>query len=421
MLLDIRSLPMVTRYTWRRHWRASVWMGLSDGIAGLAAFAAMRSLGAGPWVAPLIVVASQAPWTLAPAFERLQSREKPRRVFKGTALAMLVAASVAAFVDVRPVVDGPSGAGTGQVWLFVAGIVATQIVACAYLAHRGALIRTNYAEAARGRVFGWLQTISRMTAVVSSKCAGFLLDLDPRFLRVVFPLVGVFAYLEQMKLSRIHWRRARRDHPRIPASGWLRDSLHTTVALLREDRRFLIFEVAFMLYGIGFLAAIPLLPVFAESALQVSYDEWTWAQGVSQPLAMIAVMTPAGRLMDRIGVMRTTGISFALLVVFLVLAPFVTTAVELVVLFTLWGAAMAGVMMSWNLGPLHFAPEGRGRRYAAVHLFMVGIRSMIGPPLGYFLAVTVSLKSVFFVAAGLMALAVVTVWRVREPRRVPAS
>ena len=111
---------------------------------------------------------------------------------------------------------------------------------------------------------------------------------------------------------------------------------------------------------------------------------------------------------------RTTALSFLLLVIFLGSVPLVSTATGLVIVFAVWGVAMAGVMVTWNLGPLHFAPEGQGSKYASVHVFLVGVRSTVAPMLGYAVAELLGLNMLFWLSAGLMATATVTVWMLRE-------
>ena len=47
---------------------------------------------------------------------------------------------------------------------------------------------------------------------------------------------------------------------------------------------------------------------------------------------------------------------------------------------------MTGVMILWNMGPVAFAREGEAMYYMAVHVFLVGIRGLIGHPIGGWIA-----------------------------------
>lgn len=406
-----RQLSRVGRYTWRRHARAQVASGLAEGILGLASFAAMRSLGAPSWIAPAMVVLSQASWMLSPMWEHAVAHTAPNRAFRIFGAFSLLALLGVAVVDVQPTARG-NGYGVGDLYLFLACYALCYVSFGGQIAQRGALIRANYKAENRGRVFGMLSVVSRGAQIASAKAAGLVLNTDPRWLRVVFPLAGVLYFLENSLLSLIRWRRGGRT--REPGPGF-REAWKRSARLLRDDREFRMYQIAWSLYGIGFLASTPMIVVFGESDLQVSYNEWTWAQGVALPVAGIVGTIPAGRLVDRLGPVRTTALSYLVLTVFFVLIPFATSATHLIAGFTLWGLSMSGIGIVWNLGPLAFAREGEGRRYAAAHVALVGLRSVIGPALGYAIAETVSLRATFAVSAVMVFAAGLICWRIRAP------
>ena len=342
-----RNLSRVGRYTWRRHAPAQVATGLVQGLVGLASFAAMRSLGAPAWIAPAMVVISQASWMASPMWENVVARTGPQRAFRMFgALAMLTLLGIA-FVDVQPTSRG-DGHGVGDLTLFLVCYALCYVSVGGQIAQRGALIRTNYKVLNRGRVFGLLSLVARSAQIVSAKAAGFLLNMDPRWLRVVFPVAGLLYLVENVQLSRIRWRRGRAEHE--PGSGF-RASWARCVSLLRDDHQFRRYEIAWTLYGTGFLMSTPMIVVFGESDLQVSYNEWTWAQGVAMPVAGIIGTPFAGRLVDRLGPVRMTALSFVVLSLFFALIPFVTTAVELVAAFALMGFAMAVSASCGTSGP----------------------------------------------------------------------
>ena len=408
-----RRLSRVGRYTWRLHWRASVASGLAEGILGLATFVAMRSLGAPIWIAPAMVVLSQASWIASPMWEHAVSRVPPHRAFRIFGLLAFAGLAAIAFVGVERTA-GHDGYGTGDLTLFLGCFVLVHVVFGGQIAQRGALIRANYAVLNRGRVFGALSVVSRSASIASTKAAGALLNADPRWLRVVFPLAGLLYLAENATLSLVRWRRGGRTHG---GGAGFREAWKRSARLLRDDPTFRRYELAWMLYGIGFLMGIPMVTVLGESVLQFSYNEWTWAQGAALPVATVVGTIPAGRLVDRVGAVRTTAFAYALLTAFFALLPFATTFGHVVAAFVLWGFAMAGIGIVWNLGPLAFAAEGEGRKYAAAHVALVGVRSVIGPPLGLLIAETVALRATFVVSACLIATAGVICWRLPAPSR----
>jgi predicted MFS family arabinose efflux permease len=202
----------------------------------------------------------------------------------------------------------------------------------------------------------------------------------------------------------------------------MRNAWRETFRILREDRAFRTYERAFMLYGLGFLSSVGLVVLYADERLGLSYDAFTSAQSVSFPLAQIAGAALLGRVSDRLGVVRTTAVSFAILAVFFALMPLVGSAAQLAAACLIWGVAMGGVNIGWSLGPLHFAPDGQAHMYGAVHFCLVGVRSLVGPFLGYMMRKQFGFGPAFALSAVLVTSAAATAWRLgRVPSRTAVS
>jgi hypothetical protein len=87
------------------------------------------------------------------------------------------------------------------------------------------------------------------------------------------------------------------------------------------------------------------------------------------------------------------------------------------VAFALYGLAMAGVNIGWTMGPIYFAGSRDAARYMGVHVTMVGIRGLVGNPVGLLLLETVGSRGAFLVAGGCFAAAAVLAWRLDRELR----
>jgi MFS family permease len=404
--------PRIANYTWSRQWKAEVCTGIVAGATGLASFVAMRSLGAPSWTPQFMAVAGQAVWLVAPGLEAFTSHLDARRAFIWLGLLANIPLLLLALLPVTPTQDG-HGAGLGPWGWFVAAIVVLTALDGLYLPLRAALIRANYAESVRGRFFGWLSAVSKSATVASSKFGGFLLDLDPRMLRVYFPLAGIAGIVEHFRIAGIRWHRteALRPQNHDDTRGRFVQLLREGLGVLRTDRDFRTYEIAFMLYGMGFLMSNPLVAEFMNDTLRLSYGEATWALGFAEPVSYLAVALAVGPWFHRLGVVRVTCVSFAVLAIFFAALAFVATPFAFVALYFVFGAAMAGVNLGWNLGPMRFAPPGQARAYTAVHLLVVGVRIVIAPFVGYGLARLTGVPFVFCVASLLVAAGALTAAR----------
>lgn len=380
--------PRLALYTWQRQWPSEVCKGAVEGISGLAGFVALRTLGAPEWVSVLIAIAGQILWVFAPGLEAFTSRLDHRKAILWLGVAANVPLLLIAFVP-PDAVGSIRVLGTELHWWvpFVAAIIVLTALDAFYIPLRGALLRANYADSVRGRFFSALSAVSKAGSMLSSKAAGWMLHHDPALLRVVFPLAGVFGLAEHIQLARIRWH-----HTETPVrdreSGFTQflSSLREGWRILRTDRDFRTYEIGFTLYGLGFLMSQPMFSIFAERDLRLSYDEVTWAQGVTEPVAYLAVALLLGPRIPKLGIVPVTALSFLSLSIFFIALAHVTAPWQYVALWGLFGATMAAVNLGWNLGPIRFAPPGKARAYAAVHVCVVGLRIIVGPALGYGIA-----------------------------------
>ncbi len=395
--------------------RAAACLGFATGIFNLLGFAAQRSLGGPEWVVPLITF-WQALWIVAPAVEPVLSRFPPRKAFRWIGLVACAPILLVALLDVVP--TGSEGRGVGSVPLLMGAMFLWYATNIVYVPHRVALLSANMPAGVRGRVYAMLSATELIVTMVTARIGGSLLDGDPRWLRAIFPVGAAVGFLGYGQLSRIRWRwerqwahrRGARRDATMAAVGL---AWRKTLVVFRRDRGFRLYEIGFMLYGMGLLMSQPLVTILAERDLRLSYGEWTRASAVAFPLTMIAVMTFLGRIVDRLGVARTTGGAFLVLSVFFATLPAVTGAWGLAGAHVILGLGMAGVSLGWNLGPLHFAPEGRARAYGAVHLLLVGVRSALAPGIGYALMRLVSIQAAFLLSAALQLAAFLVIRRAR--------
>jgi MFS family permease len=80
----------------------------------------------------------------------------------------------------------------------------------------------------------------------------------------------------------------------------------------------------------------------------------------------------------------------------------------------LFGMALAGGNIAWNLWVTKFAPPERASEYMSVHTFMTGVRGVIGPFIGFWAIAHIAPLSTALVAAGLVAVSTLLLEPVRR-------
>jgi MFS family permease len=418
-----RPLSRMVAYSWSRHWPAEVLMGLSVGIVSLAPFALQRSLGAPQWTSPALIVLGQALWILAPAWPLLLARMRRQATFAWIGLFSRGPLLLLALASVTPVLGGTPGQGTGDWWLLFATYLLSVNLDAVYTPHRNALIRANYPLTARGRIYGLVTLVTGVASMAASQAVGKFLDHDPTIVRWVFPVAAVVGIAGYLLMSRIRWRY---DGPTEVQAGSgvgivgdaMAAAARATKRTLREDRSFREYEIGFMLYGLGLLSGTPLIVTRFAQDPTFSPSNWANADRLALPATQLLLVWAVGRMSDRLGVVYVAALAFLGLVPFFVWMGFVDTPHELLAAYVLFGVCMAGVNVSWALGPLHFAPRGQAHHYSSVHVACVGVRSVLGPAIGWGVEAAFSYQAALVVSAALEALG--GLWMLRLARRVHA-
>ncbi len=377
-------------------------------------FVLAKSLAAPDWLVTVSVVMETSGMLLALYWGQLMDKGGRRRwLLRGGVGGRLVLV-LALFVH--------SAAG----FIVLLGVVYF-FAALFYPAQNG-ILQANIGPQRRGSVFGRGALVQHLTAAAVSVLLGRLLDADPGRFRLVFPLVGAVGFLYPLILARL----PRPDHdqtpdplgiftvPRLPlgrpALGRLGRALVTpfreAAATFRADPDFRWYEANFMIYGLAYMMLIPVLPLFFTRELHLSYQEISSARVLIASVGVALFGPLMGRLMDRFHPVRLCTLSFAVVAMYpgalYIGARWMgdmDPAWTAYLAFGFYSLGMAGINVTWNVGSISFAPQGRGGYYQGIHVAMVGIRGLFGPVLGFLLLRWAGYREVFVTAAVVFLLA----------------
>jgi MFS family permease len=411
------------RYTFAHHLRAAMFDSAATGVLLLNEFVARKALGASALEITLLLMLPSVAQILNLYWTGIGGRE-PRAVFLWVGIPARLALVAIGFVG---------GATTFVLLCMVASTAATVLIPA-----QNALYQANYAAHERGRLFARVSAAAAAVTILVSALLGVLYDRSETSFRLAYPVAGILATLGSIGWYRIRWRRRPdEDRDAAPASPapvasvprltlgtvqvrlarGLLEPFRAARRLFAEDRDFLRFELAFMTYGLAFMMLQPVLPLYLVDDLKVDYAQAAHAKGLLFYACNIALLPLAGSLNDRFGSLRVASFSFLLLAAFpllLIAGPrwlaggSVMAPVYLA--YAVFGAAMAGVNVTWTLGPLAMAGAGRAERYMGAHVSLVGIRGLLGYPLGMALMRIGTARLTFAAAAVLEILAAALMW-----------
>jgi hypothetical protein len=335
---------------------------------------AIKHFGASEWQTLIMTAAPTVFFTLSIFWNDLFSR---LRLGKYLLLYWTVACLPMALAGVRE-----------ELWLLIACHLLACVGGAGWHPAAGDLLRSLYPPERRGRVYGVLWGCVLAVGALSGYAIGRLLKADASVYRVLLPVVvvmqlggvGVLTWL-----GRATWydgSRTLRTDTRSLYERAVEPVLHMK-EVLRGDRTFFRYEAAYMTYGVGWMICTALLPFLVTDKLGLDYDQIAQSTHVAYYVAMLAMMVPAGIMLDRLGAVRTTALSFTLLALHPLGLIVARGEASLAVASVLFGVAHTGASMGWMLGPVSLAPgPERVPQYVAIHATLVGVRGKLFQGLG---------------------------------------
>lgn len=253
----------------------------------------------------------------------------------------------------------------------------------AYYPASGELYKALYPEQLRGRLYSVIWGGSTLITAGLSFGMGAWLQHDPGAYSTFLPAcaalqaigIGLFLWL-----SYASGHAATREMPAMPKFQLSKvfEPVGHMKEVLKADPVFARYEAAYMTYGVGWMIVYALLPLFVTAKLHLSYEQITQSKDVAYLLAVVLMIYPAGMLMDKVGPIRSTGLSFALLTLHPLGLMLVHGPAQLAAVSVIYGIAHAGANIGWMMGPVSLAPSpDKVPQYVAIHATLVGIRGKV--------------------------------------------
>ena len=249
-------------------------------------------------------------------------------------------------------------------------------------------IKSNYNQKTMGKTYGYLMSINKIFAMISTYLLGKTMDINNKSFIFIFAMVGILAFFSATTLLLIpfdNWQNEKKNKEK-------RDLflIPTLINVFKKNNKFFIYEIAFFIYGGGFMVVLPSIPVLLVDKLKFTYTIISTGQGVVAAIATIIFIPLFGKIFDKKNPIYLGKFIFFLLTFYpltLLLSAFtphsITKYISYIAFF-IFGTAMAGVTIIWNIGPITFAKNYKEiSQLTSVHITMTGIRGLIMPILGY--------------------------------------
>lgn len=275
-------------------------------------------------------------------------------------------------------------------WMLLVPHLLSCVGGAGYHPAAGELLQSLYPQERRGRIYSIIWGASMVVGAGAGFLVGRSLDHNPEAFRIIYPAVGAMQLLGAGIFVLLahhtgHSDQRSVDHSEDGRSAWRRvtEPIGHMKEVLKADPIFARYEASYMTYGVGWMICYALLPILVTTKLKLDYESIAESTHVAYWLAMTAMIVPAGLLMDRIGAVRSTGLSFLFLALYPIGLILARNTHDLMIVSVVYGMSHSGASMGWMLGPVALAPsKEKVAQYVAIHATLVGIRGKLFQLLG---------------------------------------
>lgn len=377
----------IEQQTYRFHVRAILFEGIFGGLMWSTGEIARKALGVDTLLLTLIVMAPAVSMGAVLFFGGWISRTGPRRLLRRAATLGRLPLALVGFLLIPAVGDWSRTEEGQQIvpWLFLLLVTISSLASVPITSAWNGVLRSNYSDEQRGSLFGLAQRWGSFSSGVCTVVAGIWLHYQ----NDAFPWIYLLAALAGWFACYIFAQVPIRDRELVTQETPKIDSARALWRILINDRRFLRYEIGFVLYGTGFMALVTAKPIWTVDAqfLNLSWPVLLGTKGLIS-LVMILLTPYFGKTLDRIGPGWLSAGCFLGLSLYAILLGIANSPLDFILAEVVFGIVMSGVILGWNVGPLSFSPVDFGREYMAVHVALVCVRGLIGHPIGGYVAET---------------------------------
>ncbi len=287
------------------------------------------------------------------------------------------------------------------------------------------VFKHNYTDKKRSMLYSYASSLYTIVILIVTTLLGYLLDLNYELYKVFYPVAGICDILAYINLAKmISMGKKLEEYSKIKFKGivttrLIKDILvlpvRNLIRIFKDNKPFYRFELYFFLYGVAFMITSPAVPIFLVQTLNLDYAPISIAKGLVFYTATILFTPVMGRIHGVGNPTRFCGYLFLSLILYPLLMlsikylglvnHFISPDILLYITFFFFGIVMSGVVISWNLSSIYYAPHSQVANYQAVHITLTGVRGLFAPFIGYLILKYISIEATFIVSSFFFLLA----------------
>jgi len=279
------------------------------------------------------------------------------------------------------------------------------------------LLKNSYSHSNFGRLYGYSTLANKIMMLVSTFLFGILLDRNYFSFTYVYPFVAVLGIISIYILTKINDAEPAEIEIKKSFYDSIKDSMKNSRLILKLNKPYRDFEIAFGLYGWAWLSTVAVITIFFEKQLNLNYSSIAFYKNSYNAIAIL-VLPFFGKLIGKIDPRKFAIYTFSAMFFHLLFmgltqfTPYYFIFWELKIYYSLiasyisYGLFAAMMALLWYIGSAYFCRNDEVCSYQAIHLTLTGVRGMLAPLIGVFFYEIMGFTGVFGLALLSLALAV---------------
>jgi len=268
--------------------------------------------------------------------------------------------------------------------IFILLLVVARVCWSGVLTVRSNIWRANYPRYIRGKVTAKLATLASIIMSLAAISVGWLLDWNFQLLQIIFTVFSILSISGAYRYRTLAVRHQQKEIV-VEINNQNKTTIKSFFLLLKTNKPFARYMLSMFVLGSGNLMLMaPMIVYLNEHTELLKLDQILISTAIPLALIPIAVNWWA-KLLDGNHIFYFRSIHswvFVFALLFFLIAQVTLLTWVYYVASIIYGIAIAGGVIGWNLGHNDFVGKGSPMDYMAIHVTLTGVRGLLMPIVG---------------------------------------
>jgi MFS family permease len=409
-VMDFSGLTLREKVTLKYHITSTILEGLSVGFLGLNEYIFLKSLDAPSYLLGILFQISMVVMLFSVLFNQVIKRFRDKKkLFIVSVWLTRIPLALAMFFT--PETRGEVFFHYFFLSIYLAYCFTTPLIMPVF----SMIVKQNYRTENFGRLYSNVAVINKLAGLAAIFIFGFILDRHNYSFRYIYPISAVLSIISAYVFIKIPYK-DRTVHLKTSVAKSVANSFKEMAAIVKKNKPYRDFEAAFMFYGLAFMIFTPVMTIFFEKELHLSYSSVSFYKNQATFFSLL-LLPFMGRYISKTDPRKFGNFTFLSLVIFILifsLTKFYQGYFDIFnirIYYTLFIAHFflavffASMLLLWDIGSTYFCKSEEVGSYQSIHITMTGFRGLFAPLIGVAVYSYIGYYNTFLIAVFVMLIA----------------